>query len=150
MLSTNRFFWFISLGFFITGCSGYQTAAFRGDDVQGELGTNVVEVFVRPGDRVRLTMVDGQRIEGVFLSRDSYWVNIELEGDGSEQQCPPPDSNRLASGLIPLDGILLIEVYQETSKTPLLVGAGLVVVAAIAVGSSMKNSFTIDWSEADW
>lgn len=150
MLSAHRIFWIITLCLFITGCSGYQTAAFKGNDVHGALGTDVGTLFVKPGDRVRVTMVDGQAIEGVFLSRDSYRVNLELEGDDSEQECPHPEPGRLVPGLLPLDGIQMIEVYHEANKTPLIVGAGCFVVVAFVVGSSMKNSFTIDWSNADW
>lgn len=60
-----KLFWLITLMFFTAGCSGYNVACYTRSEEPLEPGQDVREICdLKPGDKVRVTLVDGEQVEG--------------------------------------------------------------------------------------
>lgn len=77
-----RFFWLIALMFFTTGCSGYQVACYTRTEGSLGPGQDVGEICdLKPGDHVRVTLVDGEQAEGVVQIISSSEIVLEAKGN---------------------------------------------------------------------
>ncbi|MCK9995782.1 MAG: hypothetical protein KAH56_05835 [Candidatus Krumholzibacteria bacterium] len=77
-----RFFWLVSLLFFGAGCSGYQVACYTRTEGSLEPGQEVGETCdLKPGDKVRITLVDGEQAEGIVQVISSSEIVLEAKGN---------------------------------------------------------------------
>ena len=77
-----RFFWLIALMFFTTGCSGYQVACYTRTEGSIEPGQDVEETCdLKPGDQVKVTLVDGNQAEGVVQIISSSEIVLDAKGN---------------------------------------------------------------------
>jgi small nuclear ribonucleoprotein (snRNP)-like protein len=72
MSMAMRMLWLVTLMFFTAGCSGYRVACKPKSDVPGDLDQYVREFCgLKPDDKVRINLVDGEKVDGVIQSVSS-------------------------------------------------------------------------------
>lgn len=77
-----RFFWMIALMFFAAGCSGYRTASYTRSGGSAEPGRDAGEIWdLKPGDKVRVTLVGGEQADGVVQIISSSEIVLDAEGN---------------------------------------------------------------------
>ena len=116
-----RIFWLISLLFFTAGCSGYQTACYTRTEGSLAPGQDVGELCdLKPGDDVRLVLVDGIQVRGKVMTISSKELVLEQEDQSKPFQVYSSDQiysietessgggNSTATSLLVVGGIVLI------------------------------------------
>ncbi len=85
MSNLMRIFWLIALLFFTTGCSGYQVACYTRTEGSLEPGQGVGETCdLKPGDQVKVTLVDGNQAEGVVQIISSSEIVLDAQGNNPQ------------------------------------------------------------------
>ena len=82
-----RIFWLITLMFFVSGCSGYKVACnFQSEAAEGSNQTISKFCNLESGEKVRINLVDGKRVEGKIqiIFRDEIF--LEAKDDGFRPQ----------------------------------------------------------------
>ncbi len=82
-----RIFWLITLLFFVSGCSGYKVACnFQSEAAEGTNQTISKFCNLEHGEKVRINLVDGKRVEGKIqiIFRDEIF--LEAKDDGFRPQ----------------------------------------------------------------
>jgi hypothetical protein len=75
-----RIFWLISLLFFTAGCSGFQSACYTRSDEPGEIDDlNWDSCALRPGHKVRITTVTGNKVVGTITRISPEWITLAPE-----------------------------------------------------------------------
>ena len=133
-----RIFWLITLIFVAAGCSGYQTACYIRTEGSLESGQDIREICdLKPGDKVRVTLVDGIQVQGTVWSLSSSEIVIYHEDQSNK---PTTYSS---------DQIYSIETEStggssSTTTTLLIVGGLVLIVGAVILAnglSELNNSF---------
>ena len=76
-----RIFWLIALLFFVSGCSGYKVVCFPGREGALEAGQEGMETCnIKPGDQVRVILVDGGQAEGIVQIISSSEIVLDAKG----------------------------------------------------------------------
>ena len=125
MAAGKTLFWFVSLSFFIAGCGGYRTVSLP------RIG--------EPGDRVRVTMQDGDIFRGDYVSHDTTALILE------EEQTDTIDdgSTTTVRHVLPTLEVKTIARYESDGDGVILAVVGVVVVgvvvAGVAVGSQLND-----------
>ena len=79
-----RIFWLISLLFFAAGCSNYQSACYTISDDPSEIDDLIWDSCrLRQGEKVRITLVTGEKIVGKVARISSEWIMLD---DGIEKE----------------------------------------------------------------
>lgn len=138
MTNRMRAIWVTSLMFFLTGCSGYRTACTT-DNEPGFVRSCRLE----SGDRVRINLKDGNRINGEVRSVSDQV--IELEDD--------PDARIPRS--VPVTNIMSVEKetsYRKQKAVGLVLVLGAAVVAGVIIANNTKSPETkpLDWDLLIW
>ncbi|MFT5232641.1 MAG: hypothetical protein ACI9UK_001499 [Candidatus Krumholzibacteriia bacterium] len=131
MRSTRKYVWIVTLCIFTSGCAGaYQPArlpdAIQEDDSNGEQ----LDV-VRIGDYVRVTLVSGQKLDGMFVKVDDDMLTLQYELDGD-----------LIKRNIEVAEVAKIEIKQNTGgevSTPVVAIIVAVVIGLIIGGVAMSQ-----------
>ena len=85
MSNLMRIFWLIALMFFTTGCSGYQVACYTRTEGSLKPGQDVEETCdLKPGDQVKVTLVDGNQAEGVVQIISSSEIVLDAQGNNPQ------------------------------------------------------------------
>ena len=133
MSSLLRIFWLITLLFFVSGCSGYQTACFVRSEEPLDPGQDVEQICdLKPGDKVRVILVDGEQAEGVVQIISSSEIVLEAQG------------NNLQPRGFSIDQVYSIETGStgggnSTTTTLLVVGGLVLIVGAVILANEMSD-----------
>lgn len=125
MTNPMRFIWVTSLMFFLTGCSGYKTACTT-DNEPGFVTTCRLE----PGDKIRINLKDGNRIDGEVRSLSD---RVMVLADDPEAGNPRS---------VPVTSILSVEKetsYKKQKAVGLVLVLGAVVVAGVIIANNTKS-----------
>jgi hypothetical protein len=80
MSGTRRSFWFIVLLFFVGGCGGYSRVNMGDGGTENEFGQ---VASVEPDDRVRLSLTNGNTVEGLVRQIEETRISLDdLEDEG--------------------------------------------------------------------
>lgn len=141
MTTRIRVLWFLVLCFLLTGCTAYYPVEIFGiDEPQGYYDSLDVE----SGDRVRVALVDGTKLEGVVVSSDRESLTI----DEKIESIHPSNDVTADGGRSPTYGrrvLPLTEIASLRRQGPNTVGTvvlavvGTGVVALAIVGMSMND-----------
>jgi hypothetical protein len=155
-----RIFWLTALCFFVTGCaSRYRPANLPRTGDLGDVEHDSRKDTVKPGDRVRVTLVDGSEISGFFVSRDltsltiGYGEPTTNEGEPNYSDFASEIDNEL---VLPFTEIATIERYHEDKQgaavaaMAIALGIGVAVFAAVAFGEALKESLDWDLGMDEW
>ena len=156
-----RVFWLTALCFFVAGCAGgYRPANLPRTGDPGDLEHDSGKDTIKPGDPVRVILVNDHEISGLFVSRDLTSLTIDYgepttnEGEPDYSDFSSEIDNEL---VLPFTTIKTVERYHEQSSgtAVAVVAAALVIgvaVYAVAVefGKGLKESLDWDLRVSDW
>ena len=136
MSSVVRFFWLITLIFFVGGCSSYKAvSSLRIAD-----GDDGWEFPVEVGDKVKITLMDDTQVEGKIMEISNFALTLEPAAStsytGAKKNTPGDYLPREIAG----DSIRALEKREHSGgKTGLLIGGivvGLLGLLGIAIAAS--------------
>lgn len=131
MKTQMRIFWLVSLLFFTTGCSIYQPACFTGaEGVSTNDMSKLDDCQLQPGDTVRITTTNGDKLEGEIQRLTEDWIVLE---NNSKKESPR---------LLTPSQILVIEKSKAQPKDPDMVEPPMVgeeVYLFLVDGSGIKG-----------
>jgi len=139
MAAGKTLFWFVSLSFFIAGCGGYRTVSLPRIGEPGDIDSEIEQEVIEPGDRVRVTMQDGDIFRGDYVSHDTTALILE------EEQTDTIDdgSTTTVRHVLPTLEVKTIARYESDGDGVILAVVGVVVVgvvvAGVAVGSQLND-----------
>ena len=119
MKNSMRVVWLIVLGFFLSGCSGYQYARFPGHPAKADEFSE--ESQIETGSLVRATMISGEIHEGTLTEVGTDYIEI-LYSD------PAGDIHHFSS-----QEVLKLEQYKEASPLEHLGAATALVVGGVGL-----------------
>jgi hypothetical protein len=120
-----RVIWVTSLMFFLSGCSGYKTVCTT-DNEPGFVTTCPLE----PGDKVRITLKDGDRISGEVRSLSDRAIVLADDPEAGNPR------------FVPVANILSVEKetsYRKQKAVGLVLVLGAVVVAGVIIANNTKS-----------
>ena len=137
MAARLKIFWLITLCFFVASCASYRPAAMPGACKSDDEADEFAAYTIKPDDRVRVTLVDGGSIVGVFIHCDSTVLTIDvtdsnlgLADPGFEEIGPTNVTRRV----VPLAEVKVVERYVDDSHaTAIVIVFAVVAVVAIAL-----------------
>ena len=147
-----RIFWLTALCFFVAGCaSGYRPANLPRTGDPGDLEHDSSKDTIKPGDRVRVTLVDGHEISGLFVSRDL--TSLTIAGETSITNAAEFAVKVDTRHTLLFTEIMTVERYHRESNgtaAVVLIGVGVAVFAAVMIGNSIEESLDWDFGGSDW
>lgn len=113
MKPLSRIFWLIALMFFTAGCSGYRTICQTSSNPPRIFGTTPQEPCnIEQGDLVRLTLIDGELVEGTVELISAQEIVLDPAGGSLQPRGYSPDQiqtiERLYRGLYRPGTVLVI------------------------------------------
>jgi hypothetical protein len=132
MSTAMRLYWLVTLVFFAGGCSSYKLAPYPGIEDEAEMAVEL-EYKVEVGDKVKITMTDGNQFKGKVMEISSDAITLE------PQRRSIYEKNKYGEGqprVIKADRIQTLEMRVGSGgKTTLLVfGIVAGTIALIAIG----------------
>ena len=120
MSNLMRIFWLIALLIFVSGCSGFKVACQIGSDVPGEVDQDICDL--KTGEKIRLNLVDGTRVDGVIQSFSCREIILAAEAKNLEAR-----SYSTAE---------IFSIEEENSYTAFKITALALVLTGIVVGGA--------------
>jgi len=120
MSNLMRIFWLIALLIFVSGCSGFKVACQMGSDVPGEVDQDICDL--KTGEKIRLNLVDGTRVDGVIQSLSPHEITLAAEAKNLEAQ-----SYSTAE---------IFSIEEENSYTTFKITALALVLTGVVVGGA--------------
>ncbi len=143
MTTQIRFLLISALCFYLTGCTAYYTVELPGAD---ESLDYYYTLPVEAGDKIRVILSDGTKLEGVVVSsdRESLTIDEKMESIYPSNDVTAVDEKSFTYGrrVLPLTEIASLRRHgPNTAGTVVLAVVGAGVVAAAIVGSSVDTDF---------
>ena len=120
MSNLMRIFWLIALLIFVSGCSGFKVACQIGSDVPGEVDQDICDL--KTGEKIRLNLVDGTRVDGVIQSFSCREIILAAEAKNLEAR-----SYSTAE---------IFSIEEENSYTAFKITALAMVLTGVVVGGA--------------
>ena len=144
MKRSYRVIGMIALCFFLAGCSGYQQVAWRTPEQAPEEEEPGDRGGPQAGDKLRVTLVTGERIEGAFVSSSADSIDIFLAVPRSVEVGTALDIDEGELRKIPLNDIASIEKKTGVISGLAILGA-LIFVGFIAGAAALSFSYYSGW-----
>jgi hypothetical protein len=139
MSTVMRFFWLVTLGFFVGGCSSYRVVSPPRIEDEAERAVGW-ESSVKVGDDVRITLTDNGKVEGRIMSISSEALTLEPIEPFNHTKYTENIPSDILPRVIAADSIWVLEKRSPShGKSSLLVVGiigGVLGLLAIAVAAS--------------
>ncbi len=127
-----RIFWLITLSIFVSGCSGYKVACFPGREGALKAGQDGKETCdIKPGDQVRVILVDGEQAEGIVQIISSSEIVLDARGKNLQPRG------------YSMDQVYSIEKGSKggapSASTIVIVGVVALIVGGVILASSLSG-----------
>ena len=129
----------VALCFFLAGCSGYRQVAWRTPEQAPEEEAPGDRGGPQAGDKVRVTLVTGERIEGEFVSSSADSIDIFLGVPRSVEAGTSLDKDEGGLRTIPLNDIASIEKYGVKPGLTILTILGVLFVGVLIAGAAAAS-----------
>ena len=142
-----RIFWVISLTIFVSGCSGYATTAIPRTGDPNTDSADFEADTIKPGDKVRVTLLDGQQVLGNYVGSDAEALTVHeiRDAEASDQNNNyqgVPNVDRMH--VIPVRDVATLERHKTSNDGAVLALVGVVVVAGVMIAKSVQESMAFN------
>jgi|GEM_PF-3291036 len=147
-----RIFWVISLTIFVSGCSGYATTAIPRTGDPNTDSADFEADTIKPGDKVRVTLLDGQQVLGNYVGRDAEALTVhEIRdadlSDESGHYGGAPNVDKMH--VIPVRDVARVEGRKKSNDGAVLALVGFSVLIVALLANSMKDAFDMGFDVSD-